>query len=71
MKSKSGSILSILGNNRLLAGLLVLLAIVISTSVFLFFSLNADSRHDAEYVQHADELRVSSQTFPRSAIASS
>lgn len=68
MKSKSGSILSILGNNRLLAGLLVLLAVVVATSVFLFFSLNADSRNDAEYVQHADELRVSSQTFPKNAI---
>jgi len=67
MKSRSEGVFSVLSTNRSLTGLLFLLVIVVSLAVYLFFSLNKQSSNKSQYVQHADELRIASQSFPKSA----
>ena len=67
MKSKSEGVFSVLATNRTLTGLLFVLVIVVSVAVYMFFALNKDSQFKSQYVQHADELRIASQSFPGSA----
>ena len=67
MRLKSGSFLSILGSNRLLSALLVLLLVVVGVTVFVFLQLSTFNRQDKEYLQHAGELRVLSQEIAKNA----
>ena len=67
MKLKNGSFLAILSNNRLLGLFLILLVSVIGFSLYLFLQATAESKNQAAYVEHADDLRVLSQVLPRNA----
>ncbi|MEJ2041752.1 MAG: methyl-accepting chemotaxis protein [Reinekea sp.] len=67
MKQRAGNLLTILGNNRILAVLLAALLVVILAAVAVVVQVGELTRYDTEILENAGELRVLSQEIAKNA----
>ena len=65
MQNRVGKFISPQGANRPIIGLIALLGVLTISLVVVLFLVNRNSGHDAEYIDHAGDLRVLSQEIAK------